>query len=230
MPHDHHDDFAVEPIRGLPEALPQGEEILWQGQPAWWSLAKEALSFWWAAGYFALLFAWRTVAGAATETWAESATAASFFLVLGAIVCALLLLVAFVQAKATVYTITNKRVAMRIGAALTMTLNLPFRQVKNADLGLRKDGTGTIALELMEDGHALSYILTWPHVRPWKMKHTQPALRCIPDARAVAQILSEAAETALSEPMIERREPIAPAAASAAPAPVRPAADPMPAE
>jgi hypothetical protein len=204
MPHDHHDDFATEPVRGLPEDLPTGEEILWQGQPAWWQLAKEALSFWWVAGYFTFLFAWRTTAGAATETWTESATAASFFLVLGAIVCAILLLVALMQAKATVYTITNKRVALRIGAALTMTLNIPFRKVANAELGLRKNGTGTIALELVEDdGVRLSYILTWPHVRPWRMKHTQPALRCIPDARKVAAILAEAAETAVSEPVIE---------------------------
>jgi len=198
-----HDDFQTEPVRGLPEALPEGEHILWQGQPAWWSLAQEALSFWWVAGYFTLLFAWRTVGGAATETWAASATAASFFLALGGIVCALLILIAFVQAKATVYTITNKRVALRIGAALTMTLNIPFRQVANADLKLRKDGSGTIALELMEEGIRLSYILTWPHVRPWKMKHTQPALRCVPEAEKVAILLAEAANTAVSIPEIE---------------------------
>lgn len=204
MSHDH-DDFATEPVRGLPEELPAGEEILWQGQPAWWPLLKESLSFWWVAGYFVFLFAWRTIGGAATESWADSATAASFFLVLGLIVCALLLVVALMQAKATVYTITNKRVAMRIGAALTMTLNLPFKKLANADLALRKNGTGTIALELMEDdGARLSYVLTWPHVRPWKMKHTQPALRCIPDARKVAAILADAAETAVSEPVIER--------------------------
>ena len=213
MPHDH-DDFAVEPVRGLPEALPGGEHILWQGQPAWWPLLKESLSFWWVAGYFVFLFAWRTIGGAATESWVQSATAASFFLVLGLIVCALLLVVAIMQAKSTVYTITNKRVAMRIGAALTMTLNLPFRKIANASLGLRKDGHGSIALELMEDdGARLSYIMTWPHVRPWYMKHTQPALRCIPDAKKVAAILSEAAETAVSQPVIERIPAARPVAA-----------------
>ena len=212
MSHDH-DDFATEPVRGLPEELPHGEEIVWQGQPSWWQLARESLNFSWVAGYFTFLFAWRTIGGAATESWADSATAASFFLVLGLIVCAILALVALMQAKATVYTITNKRVAMRIGAALTMTLNLPFKKIANADLGLRPNGTGTIALELMEDdGARLSYILTWPHVRPWRIKHTQPALRCIPNARKVAAILSEAAETAISQPVVERasaRQPVA---------------------
>jgi hypothetical protein len=185
MPHDH-DDFQTEPVRGLPENLPEGEHILWQGQPDWWALTKEALSFWWVAGYFAFLFAWRTVGGAATETWVESATAASFFLVLGAIVCAILLIVGVVQAKSTVYTLTNRRVAMRIGAALTMTLNLPFRKIRNANLGAAQgrhrhhragDDAGRRA------NCACPTSMTWPHVRPWRMKHTEPALRCIPDAR-----------------------------------------------
>ncbi|NBX42280.1 MAG: PH domain-containing protein, partial [Rhodobacteraceae bacterium] len=158
----------------------------------------------WVVGYFLFLFAWRTTSGAAVTSWADSAIAASFFLVLGAIVAVLLLGVAYVQAKATVYTITNRRVAMRIGAALTMTLNLPYRQVANANLGLRRDGTGTIALELMPSNVRLSYLNTWPHVRPWVMKNTQPALRCIPDAQNVAAILSEAAETVVSQPVVKR--------------------------
>lgn len=203
MSHDH-DDFQTEPVRGLPENLPEGEEILWQGQPSWWALVQESLSLWWVVGYFVFIFAWRTIGGAATETWTQSATAASFFLVLGVIVCLLLLLVSVIQAKATVYTITNKRVAMRIGAALTMTLNLPFKQVQNANLALRKSGHGSIALEMNpEGGMGFSYVLTWPHVRPWRLKDPQPALRCIPDAAAVARILADAAQTAVSVPDIQ---------------------------
>jgi hypothetical protein len=36
------------------------------------------------------------------------------------------------------------------------------------------------------------------------MKNTQPALRCIPDAQNVAAILSEAAETVVSQPVVKR--------------------------
>ena len=54
-----HDDFATEPVPGLPEKLPEGETILWQGRPDWWALTREALSLWWVMGYFALLAAWR---------------------------------------------------------------------------------------------------------------------------------------------------------------------------
>ncbi len=115
----------------------------------------------------------------------------------------MLWLLAWVQAKATVYTITNRRVAMRIGAALTMTLNLPYRWIGSASLDLKKSGTGTIALKLLGETR-MSYLNTWPHVRPWVMKRTEPALRCIPDAAKVARLLAEAAETRLSEPVIER--------------------------
>jgi hypothetical protein len=54
-----HDDFAVEPVRGLPERPPSGEIILWQGRPDTWSLAREALNLNWIMGYFALLVLWR---------------------------------------------------------------------------------------------------------------------------------------------------------------------------
>jgi hypothetical protein len=107
------------------------------------------------------------------------------------------------QAKYTVYTLTNKRVAMRIGAALTMTLNLPYTWIGTAKLDLKPSGHGTLAFELIGDTR-ISYLMSWPHVRPWRMARTQPALRCIPDAQNVAQIFAEAAETRIAEPKIER--------------------------
>ncbi|MBF9029288.1 PH domain-containing protein [Rhodobacterales bacterium HKCCE3408] len=201
-----HDDFQTEPVRGLPEALPEGERILWQGQPAVWPLAMESLSLKWVAGWFGLIFLWRTIA-AADAGLVQAATDASFYLALGAIVCLLLLLTAWAQAKSTVYTITNRRVAMRIGAALTMTLNLPFRQIENANLALRKDGTGTIALQMLPGNMQIAYVMLWPHVRPWRMRRVEPALRCVPDAQRVARILAEAAETEVSTPVITTTAP-----------------------
>jgi hypothetical protein len=101
------------------------------------------------------------------------------------------------------YTLTNKRVAMRIGAALTMTLNLPYTWIGTAKLDLRPNGTGTLAFELIGDSR-VSYLMTWPHVRPWYMTRTQPALRCIPDAANVARMFAEAAETRISAPQVSR--------------------------
>lgn len=200
-----HDDFAVEPVKGLPERPPEGEHILWQGRPDWWALAKESLNLYWVLAYFAGLGLWRFVT-LIDQTSFGSAFSASFpFLILGGIAGGLLLITAVAQAKATVYTITNRRVAMRIGAALTVTLNLPFTQIRNADLDLRRSGTGTIALELLPSDTRLSYLVCWPHVRPWKMRHTQPALRSIPEAAKVAQILSDAADARVNTPRITRK-------------------------
>ena len=198
-----HDDFAIEPVEGLPERPPEGEQILWQGRPNWWSLAKESLNLYWVAGYFMLLAAWRFMTVIDQVTFGKALWASLPFIIMGSVVCALLVVIAIVQARATMYTITNRRVAMRIGAALTVTLNLPFTQIKNADLDLRKSGTGTIALDLLGDTR-LSYLVCWPHVRPWVMRHTQPALRCIPDARHVAGLLAEAAEARISVPQVSR--------------------------
>jgi hypothetical protein len=215
-----HDDFDGEPIRGLPEALPPGERILWQGRPDAARLAREALSLRWVAGWFAALFVWRWAVLSEGLPWAQAAIDASFTLALGGAACALLLLIAWVQARATVYTITNRRVAMRIGAALTMTLQFPFSRIAAADLKLNADGTGTIALRTTGDTR-FAYVLLWPHLRPWRMRRTEPALRCVAEARAVAGILSEAVAAERDMPRVTLTEP--------SPRPL-PAATPLPAE
>lgn len=211
MSHDE-DDITVEPIKGLPEKPPEGEEVLWQGRPAVLPLARDALSLNWVIGYFAILIVWRVGVSTTMMPFGPALLTALPFLALAVLVAGILIGIAWVQSRATVYTITSERVAMRIGAALTLTLNLPFRKIASADLDLRKSGTGTIALKTV--GHVkLSYMILWPHVRPWKMKHTQPALRCIKDAARVAAILAEAAETRVSQPVIERKAPISAVAA-----------------
>lgn len=198
-----HDDFEIEPIEGLPAEPPKGEEILWQGRPDWWRLAIESLSLKWVAGYFVLLTLWRFVSVIDLMPPGRAVGASVPFVLLGLVTCGLLMLTAYVQARATMYTVTDARVVMRIGAALTVTLNLPYTQVGNAMLDLRKGGTGTIALETMGDTR-LSYLVCWPHVRPWHIRLPQPALRCIPQAETVARLLSEAAEARIAMPQVSR--------------------------
>lgn len=191
-----HDDFEIEPVPGLPEIPPEGEHILWQGKPDWWALACDSLMVKWVMGYFVFLGAWRTVALLDIQPAGQAIWGSTPFLILGFVVCSILTLMAWIMARATVYTITNRRVAMRIGAALNVTLNLPYRWINAADMDLRKSGTGSITLQLKDDGMTkLSYLMCWPHVRPWKMNPTQPALRCIKDAEHVARILGHAAQT-----------------------------------
>lgn len=198
-----HDDFKFEPVRGLPEALPEGEHILWQGSPAPLRLARDALGLTWVAGYFAVLTIWRVGVSSTYVSFGEALAHGIPFLVVGMLACLLIYGLAFMQARSAVYTLTNKRVAMRIGAALTMTLNLPYTQIGNAGLDAKKSGHGTLAFELIGNTR-FSYLMTWPHVRPWHMSKTQPAFRSIPDAQKVAEIFSDAAEARVFEPKVER--------------------------
>ena len=198
-----HDDFNFEPIRGLPEALPKDEHILWQGSPKPGRLAREALGLRWVAVYFGLLVFWRVGVSSADYPLAEALLHGLPIALLGAVACGILYLIAYVQARSTVYTLTNKRVAMRIGAALTMTLNLPYVWIGNAQIDSRADGSGTLAMELIGETR-LSYLMTWPHVRPWTLSRCQPALRCVPDIDKVAEIFAEAAETRVSQPQVTR--------------------------
>lgn len=196
-----HDEFEIEPVPGLPERPPAGEELLWQGRPATMALARDAFKVTWIAGYFVALAAWRV--SVVADDAASIVAVALPYLAIGAITCGILIAIAGIQARTTMYTITTARVAMRIGSALTVTLNLPFRQIGNASLALKSNGTGTIALETLGETR-ISYLVCWPHVRPWHLAKTQPALRSIPDAARVANILADAAETRVSMPVVTR--------------------------
>lgn len=197
-----HDDFAFEPMPGLPAPLPKGERILWQGRPSTWHLAVDAFGLRWIIGYFVVIVVWRAGVGGAGNGLAGAFAFGLPYVMLGMAAVAVVLILALAQARSTVYTVTDARVVMRIGAALSVTFNLPYRQIVNACLDLRRDGVGTIALETQGDTR-LSYLVCWPHVRPWYFV-TQPALRCIPDAERVARLLAEAAETRLTQPEVRR--------------------------
>jgi hypothetical protein len=217
-----HEEFDTEPVRGLPESPPEDERILWQGAPAWRPLAWRAFGVRLVVLYFAAMAAWR-----AADMWAGGAAAGEIaagvlsLLAMGAAAVGVLALMAFVTARNTVYTITTRRVAMRIGVALTVTLNLPFRWIGTAALRTNRDGSGTIALALLGEDR-LAYLMLWPHARPWKMARAQPALREIPNAGAVAELLARALREAQAEPGAEVAPP------AGAPARGRPEARPEP--
>ncbi|QYK40599.1 MAG: PH domain-containing protein [Paracoccaceae bacterium] len=197
-----HDDFAFETHPGLPADLPRGETILWQGRPDTRALAMQAFGLRWVLAYFLLVVLWRAGAGASAAGLPGALAWGLPYVGLALGAALLILALAWAQAKATVYTITTARVVLRVGAALSVTFNLPFRQIAGAQLDLRRDGTGTIALDIQGDTR-LSYLVLWPHVRPWRFP-TQPALRAIPDAARIARLLAEAAETRLSQPEVRR--------------------------
>ncbi len=198
-----HDDFAFEPIPGLPAAPPKGELILWQGRPDTMALARQSYGLGWIALYFAGLLIWRASVGYDLAGTNGALAYGLPYVGVGLVGCGLLLLLAWAQARATMYTVTTSRVAMRIGAALTVTLNLPYPQLTSANLALGRRGTGTIAMQMKGDTR-ISYLVCWPHVRPWRIGRTEPALRCIPDAARVAKLLADAAQTRLTQPVLTR--------------------------
>jgi hypothetical protein len=204
-----HNDFAFDPLPGLPERPPEGEHILWQGRPDPWALARDAFKLRWFAVYFALIVIWRA-GGAVADGGLPLALAMGLpYLGLGLLGLAVIFGLAWAQARTTTYTLTTARVVMWIGSALPVTFNIPFAQVGAAALDLRRDGTGTVALETLGETR-ISVLVAWPHLRPGHWAHTQPALRSIPDAARVARLLAEAAEARLTQPQVSRSAGLSP--------------------
>jgi hypothetical protein len=190
-------EYEYEPIRGLPGNLPAGEHILWQGSPDAWAFARSALATRWIAGYFAALVVWAMVRG----TLMGAAITAG----LGAVAVALALVFAVLVARTTVYTITNRRVVLRIGVALSKCINLPLSQLGSADLRARGNGFGDIALVPIGRTN-LGYAMLWPHARPLRLAAPQPMLRAVPAAIEVAGVLAKA--TAAITPVQQRTEQV----------------------
>lgn len=191
-------EHEFEAAHGLPQALPPGERLLWQGSPDWRALARELLHLRGLSVYFALLLAWRGVSALADgRTPAQAATAVAGLLGLSLVAVGLLTLLTWLVARTTVYTLTDRRVVMRIGIVLGITFNLPYRRIEAAGLRLHRDGTGDLPL-LLEPDTRIGYLNLWPHARPWQVKRTQPMLRAVPHARHVAALLSAAWQAATS--------------------------------
>ena len=185
-------EHEFEAAPGLPEALPAGERILWQGSPDWQRLAVEALHVRGIAAYFVgmivlqALLTWNTDLSITTNLASLSIGATLAVIALG-----LLALTAWLSASTTMYTTTNRRVVMRIGIVLTLSFNLPLRCLKAAHFKPQSESFGDIALEL--DGEdRIAYLHLWPHARAWHLKNPQPELRCIANAEQVGRLLNEA--------------------------------------
>ncbi len=188
-----------EPVPGLPEHLPQGETILWQGAPSWRPFALRAFHLRGLAAYFVLLAAWYLAAGWSADPQ-DAVLGALRLITLGAVPIVLLLGLGRLAARTTLYTITNRRIVMRVGVALPMTVNIPFSSVRKADMRLNKDGTGDIQLRLMP-GRRVSYFAMWPHLRMLRVSNPEPMLRALPDAEVAGRALSQALAGAAGMPV-----------------------------
>ncbi|UVO50828.1 PH domain-containing protein [Sphingomonas sp. SUN019] len=174
-------EYEVEPIPGLPGHLPPGERILWQGSPDRRTLARTAFHTRLVAAYFLALAIVSAVSG---SMFGLLMTAT-----LGTLSVILLNLLAWWSARSTIYTLTDRRIVLRIGMALPTCINLPLMQVGAAGLHLHTNGVGDVALALATR-QPLGYATLWPHARPWKLARPEPMLRSIDDATRVGALIA----------------------------------------
>jgi hypothetical protein len=186
--HEH----EFEPEFGLPEHLPSGETILWQGTPDFRDMAVRVFHLRKALFYFAVLLAARAI-----QLWLSNVGMAGTLMTmllptsLALLALAAIATLAWLTARTTAYTLTNQRVVMRVGIVLTLTFNLPLKTISTAALQIKGKGFGDIPLALAGDTR-IAWVHLWPHTRPWRVTKPEPMLRCVPDAAALAALLSKA--------------------------------------
>lgn len=176
---------------GLDTPLPASERIIWQGKPQPRALTRSIF-------HFRGLFAYAAVAAAIVFMSAASArpvgqALAETTLLIPVFLAAfgLLALIGRATARATTYTLTNRRLILHIGIAYEMTVSVPLSAVTNAALRRRRNGSGDIALSVC-DGGGIRYIALWPHARSWRFLNPQPMLRGLSDPDSVADAIGEA--------------------------------------
>lgn len=172
------------PSRGLPGPLPPGEQALWQGAPDAAALARSVFHVRAVLIYFAMLAA---VALAFALRGNGSLLPAAATIGGGLVAAGLLRLMAGIAARGTVYTLTDRRIVLRIGMALPTSVNLPLARIAAIDLS----DAGDIVLRLAEPS-PLGWLALWPHARPWRLARPEPMLRCLADAPAVAREIARA--------------------------------------
>ncbi|MBL6696935.1 MAG: PH domain-containing protein [Luminiphilus sp.] len=186
-------EYEDEPVEGLPERLPDGETMVWQGRPTVAAMAKRVFYIPHLALYFGLLIAGHTVyrlmegvsAAQVMGTFVWQAGLAVFVLVL-------LAWLARAYARSILYTLTSERLVIRSGVALPMMANIPIEQIIAADMRVYRDGTGDILLKPVAD-RKLYWVLLWPNVSAWYSRPVRPLLRGLPDLQRAADAFASVA-------------------------------------
>lgn len=189
MTMDEFDDIKVK-LDGA--ELPAGETMILQVRPDWWRLALGAFHLKAIGVYFLVFALWRL--GATyhdTGSTARSVGAVAELLPSFGIGICLVMGLAYLTARATSFTITDRRVVMRYGVALPAQVNIPLKDVDAAGVRVFSDGAADIPLTLPKGGPGRpSYFQLWPYVKPLGVVSAQPMLRAVPDGAKVADVLA----------------------------------------
>ncbi len=181
-----------EPVPGLPERLPPGENLLWQGRPEGRGLTARGMGLRAVTWYFGALLALQ--AGLGVYQGAGLVQVGGGLVIsaaIGLVGLGLLWSIGRAAARGAIYTITDHRVVMRVGIALPMIINIPFTVIESVARVEHADGTEDVVLRIMKPAR-LSWIALWPHVRAASILHPEPMLRAVPQAQGAAQLLARA--------------------------------------
>ena len=194
------------PNPGLPGPLPENENIIWQGAPNWRNFARSVFYTRIVGSYFGIVML--GLVGISIfdgGSFGDSIQVAIPVLFFALITVGILSILAWVGARATIYTVTNRRVVMRIGAAFSKSVDIPFKVIDSVQLKSAPAGSGNISIKL-KSGNSIPYFFLWPHARPWRFRDAEPMLRAIDDVEFTAKILVEQLEAVKNDILAELRE------------------------
>lgn len=177
---------------GLPGPLPTGETVLFAAKPTFGSLLLHLFHIrivGVALAIFALIPAWRLLdaGGSLAQVMLSPLLMAPFIFA----VLAILFSCAWVMARTTTYIVTNRRVILLVGWAITRMVNIPLKKIVHA--GLRERGGGVTDIAITIDPSAkIGWLALWPHNRLRQFTRPVPMLRALPRGEALAEVLTNA--------------------------------------
>jgi hypothetical protein len=215
-------EFSDIPREIGPADLPAGETVLWRGKPDWRHLALDAFGAPWVAFYFVGIGVWH-LATTLHDGGTRAQALADFSVVLLPMALALSLVgtLAWLSARSTVFTVTDRRIVMCYGVALPALINLPLDTIEAMRVRRGIAGRGDLAFSLPRKGR-LAFHQLWPYARPWHLFPASPMMRALPKAEEVKVIVAAALRAAAE------REALRLGQTAEAPAP-QPAPQPAPA-
>ena len=189
-------EFSDIPREIGPADLPAGETVLWRGKPDWRHLALDAFGAPWVAFYFTGIGVWHLATALHDgASRADALAAGSVVLMPMALALSLVALLAWLSARATVFTVTDRRIIMVYGVALPALINLPLDTVETLKVRRGFAGRGDLAFSLPRKGR-LSFHQLWPYARPWHLFPASPMMRAVPKAEEVKVIVAGALRAA----------------------------------
>lgn len=184
-------EVRIKPVKPLPEPLPEGERVLWQGSPDWGAFSRRVFQVDKIAVYFLAIVLWVAISAyRGGGGWTAVLQSLTWAVPPALGVMILFGLIAWLYARSTVFTITSRRVVIESGLALPAAVNLPFTKIDKADMKTFKDGSGDI--ELSMSGPRLLYSMLWPNLRLLRLNRPTPVLRGVQHPQKVAEILGKA--------------------------------------